>query len=153
MQHGVASTVSSSAGALHRLFTVVGSVAAEGTLVDGAVGVAVERHAEVFQLDHHVGCFAAHELDGILVAQPVRTLDGVVEVVVPVVFVHVAQRCGHATLCSHSVRTCGEHLGQRSHAQTSAGKFQCGTQTGAASADDDNVKLALGDVCFCVAHS
>jgi hypothetical protein len=42
VQHGVTGTVGRSAGALHGLFAVVGGVAAERALVDGAVGVAVE---------------------------------------------------------------------------------------------------------------
>ena len=67
VQHGVAGAVGSGAGALHGLLAIVGGMAAEGALVDRAVGVAVERHAEVFQFDHHVRSLAAHELDGILV--------------------------------------------------------------------------------------
>jgi hypothetical protein len=51
VQHGVAGAVGGGAGALHGLFAVVGGVAAERTLVDRAVGVAVERHAEMFELD------------------------------------------------------------------------------------------------------
>ncbi|MNT24878.1 hypothetical protein D3C72_1603760 [compost metagenome] len=148
----MAGTVSRGAGALHGLLTVVGGVAAERALVDGAVGVAVERHAEVFELVHDLGRFAAHELDGVLVAQPVGALDGVVEVVVPVVLGHVAQRCGDAALCRHGVRTGGEHFGQRCHVQACAGEFKRGTHAGAACADDDDVKLAAGDVSVGVAH-
>ena len=36
--------------------------------------------------------FLAEELDGVLVAEPVRSLDGVVEVVAPIVLAHVAER-------------------------------------------------------------
>ena len=39
VQHGVAGAVGGGAGALHGLFAVVGGVAAEGALVDGAVGL------------------------------------------------------------------------------------------------------------------
>jgi hypothetical protein len=63
---------------------------AEGPLVDGAVRVAVEGHAEVLELVDDVRCLAAHELDRVLVTEPVAALDGVVEVVVPVVLGHVA---------------------------------------------------------------
>ena len=149
VQHGVASAVGCGAGALHRLFAVVGGVAAEGALVNGAVGVAVERHAEVFELVHDFRCFAAHELDGVLVAQPVGALDGVVEVVVPVVFAHVAQRSGHAALRCNGVRAGGEHLGQHGHFQASAGELQRGAHAGAAGTDDDDVKLTLGEICGC----
>ena len=63
VQHRVAGAVGGGAGALHRLFAVVGGVAAERALVDRAVGVAVERHAEVLELVDDVRRLAAHELD------------------------------------------------------------------------------------------
>jgi hypothetical protein len=110
VQQRVTGTVGGRAGALHRLFAVVGGVAAERALVDGAVGVAVERHAEVFELVDDVRCFAAHELDRVLVAEPVGALDGVVEVIVPVVFAHVAQRSADAALRRHGVRAGGNTL-------------------------------------------
>ena len=50
VQHRVAGAVGRGAGALHRLLAEVGRVAAERALVDRAVGVAVERHAEVLEL-------------------------------------------------------------------------------------------------------
>ena len=52
MQHGVAGAVGRAAGALHRALAEILRVTAERTLVHGAVVVAVERHAEVLQLDH-----------------------------------------------------------------------------------------------------
>ncbi len=149
----MAGTVSGGAGALHGLFAVVGGVAAEGTLVDGAVGVAVERHAEVFQLVHHLGCFTAHELDGVLVAQPVGALDGVVEVVVPVVF----GTCCPARRTRHLVRPrCASGWGRLWTARPRSGlhgtSSRRGTHARAACADDDDVKLARGDIGFCIAH-
>ena len=152
VQHGVARAVGCGAGALDGFFTIVGGVAAEGALVNRAVGVAVERHAEVFQLVHHIGGLAAHELDGVLVAQPVGALDGVVEVVVPVVLGHVAQRGAHAALGGHGVRAGGENLGQRGHVQACARQFERSAHAGAAGPDDDDVELAFGDVGLGVTH-
>ena len=120
VQHRVAGAVGRGAGALHRLLAVVGGVAAEGALVDRAVGVAVERHAEVLELVHDLRRFAAHVLDRVLVAEPVGALDGVVEVVVPVVLGHVAQRGADAALRGHRVRAGREHLGQ--HGDVQAGE-------------------------------
>src|SRR3546814_5899709 len=79
-------TVGGGTGALYRLFAEVGGVPAERTLVNGAVRIAVERHAEVFKFVNGVGRFAAHEFDGVLVAEPVGTLDGIVHMPVPAVF-------------------------------------------------------------------
>ncbi len=98
VQHRVAGAIGSSAGTLDGLLAIVGGVTAERTLVDRAIRVAVERHAEVLELIDDLGRLAAHELDRILVTQPVRTLHGVIEVVVPVVLGHVAQTCTDATL-------------------------------------------------------
>ena len=41
---------------------------------------------------------AAHIFDGVLVAEPVGTLDGVVHVPAPVVLAHIAKRGGDAAL-------------------------------------------------------
>ena len=86
VQHGVAGAVGSSAGALHSFFAVVGSVAAKRALVNRAVRVAVKRHAHVLEVIDDLGRFAAHVFNGVLVAEPVGAFDGVIEVVVPVVF-------------------------------------------------------------------
>ena len=145
VQHGVPCAVSCCAGALHRFFAIVGCVAAKGALVNRAVRVAVKGHAHVLKLVHHFGCFAAHEFDRVLVAQPVRPLDGVVEVVVPVVVVHIAQGRANAPLCGHRVRAGWEDLGQYSHVQAGAGQLKRGAHAGAASANHDDVKFAPGN--------
>ncbi len=149
VQHGVAGTVGRCAGALDRLFTVVGGVAAEGALVNRAVRVTVKRHAHVLKVIHNLGCFTAHELDGILVAEPVGTLDGVIEVVVPVVFAHVAERGTDATLCCDSVRTGREHLGQHGDIQAGTRQLEGCAHAGAAGTDDDDVKFALWEFGSC----
>jgi len=153
VQHGVAGAVGRGAGTLDGFFAVVGGVAAEGALVDGAVGVAVKRHAHVLEVVDDLGRFAAHELDRVLVAEPVGALDGVVEVVVPVVLGHIAQRRADATLSRHGVRASGEDLGQDGHVQTGARQLQRRTHAGAAGSDDDDVELALGDVLGGVGHA
>jgi hypothetical protein len=52
------SAVGGGAGALHGLLAVVRGVAAERALVDRAVGIAVERHAEVLELVDDAGRLA-----------------------------------------------------------------------------------------------
>mmetsp|Transcript_21674 Transcript_21674/g.84431 ORF Transcript_21674/g.84431 Transcript_21674/m.84431 type:complete len:640 (+) Transcript_21674:4098-6017(+) len=151
VQHRVAGAVGRGAGALHRLLAVVGGVAAEGALVDGAVGIAVEGHAEVFEFVHDLGRFAAHELDRVLVTQPVGALDGVVEVVVPVVLAHVAERGTDAALGGHGVRAGREDLGQHGHVEAGARQLQRGAHAGATGPDDDHVELAGRN--FCRHHS
>jgi hypothetical protein len=86
VQHCVAGAVGRGAGALHRrAFTHILHVAAERTLVDGAIGVAAERHAGMLQLVDRGRRLAHHIFDRVLIAQPVRPLDGVVHVPGPVI--------------------------------------------------------------------
>ena len=84
--------------ALHRGFAVVARVPTEPTLVDLAVGRAIEGQAHALQVEYGVDRLAAHDLDGVLVAQEVAALDRVVRVPLPVVFLDVRQRRAHAAL-------------------------------------------------------
>ena len=111
VQHSVAGPVGCCAGALHRFFAVVSGMAAERPLVNRAIRIAVKRHAHVLQVIDHFWCFAAHELNRILVAQPVRAFDGIVKVVMPVVLVHIAQGGANATLRRYRMRAGGKYFG------------------------------------------
>ena len=120
--------------------------AAERALVDLAVLGARERHAVVLELDHGRDRLAAHVLDRVLVAEPVGTLDGVVEVVAPVVLAHVAERGRDAALRRHGVRARREHLGDARRLQAFLRQPEGRAQAGAAGADDDHVVLVFGDL-------
>lgn len=50
-------------------------------------------------------------MNGVLISEPIRALDCVVEVPVPLVLVHVAQRRVNAALRRDCVATSGEQLG------------------------------------------
>ena len=92
VQHGMTCTVGHSTSAFNRAFTMLSSMTTEWTLVDFAAFYAVKRHTHVFQFDNGFRCCTGHEFDGILVAQPVRTFNGIVHVPIPTVFLHIAQR-------------------------------------------------------------
>ena len=77
---------------------------------------------------------AAHIFDGVLVAEPVRPLDGVVHVPAPVVLAHIAERGGDAALRRDGVRAGGEDLGDAGGAQAGLAAADHGAQTGAAGA-------------------
>ena len=109
VQHGVTGAVCRCASSLNGFFAIVGGVAAKRTLVNRAVRVAVKRHAHVLQVINNLGGFTAHVFNSVLVAKPVRTFDGVIEMVVPVVLGHVAERGANATLRRHGVRARREH--------------------------------------------
>ncbi|MCY1500179.1 hypothetical protein D9M68_342180 [compost metagenome] len=137
----MAGTVGSSTGALNRrAFAVVLHVAAEGPLVDLAFGIARERHAVVLELIDRLRRFHGEILHGVDVAEPIGTLDGVVEVPLPAVRRHVLQRGSDAALGGNRVRAGREDLGDAGGLQTLLCHAEGGTQTGAAGADDDDVE-------------
>ena len=152
VQHGVAGAVRGRAGAMRRAFAVVRGHAAEGSLVDAAVVGARERHAIVLELDDRGGRFLAHELDGVLVTQPVRTLDGVVEVKAPVVLAHVAKRGGDAALRGHCVAAGRKYLGDAGSGQAGFGQSQRGAQPGAARSHDHDVVGMVDEFVFFWLH-
>src|SRR5690606_26362401 len=151
VQDRVAGAIGRGAGALRGALAVLGGHAAERALVDLAFLGARERHALVLEFDDRRDGLAAHVLDRVLVAQPVRALDGVVEVVAPVVRAHVAQRGRDAALRGDGVRAGGKHLGDAGGAQALLGKAEGRAQAGAAGADHDHVVLVFGDLVG-VAH-
>ena len=122
VQHRVAGAVGRGAGALRRALAVVRGHAAERALVDAAVVGARERHAVVLELDDRGRRFLAHELDRVLVAEPVRALDGVVEMEAPVVLAHVAERGADAALRRDGVAARREHLGDAGGRQARLGE-------------------------------
>ena len=146
MQNGVTGAVRSGAGALCCAFTKVGGHAAKRALVDFAIVGAREGHAVVLEFDNGRNGFATHIFDGVLIAQPVRPLDGVVHVPFPVVCPHVTQSGAHATLRCHCVTARGKYLGYTGGGQACCGHAKRCPQTSTASADNDNVVLMFNNV-------
>ena len=96
--------------------------AAEGPLGDAAVRLAVEDGAHVLELDDVVGGFAAHGLDGVLVAEVVAALDGVVGVLLPGVV--VAERGVDAALCGDGMASKRIDLAQKGNVDAGARHFE-----------------------------
>ncbi len=145
VQHGVAGAVRRRAGALRGAFAEMGGHAAEGALVDAAVLGARERQAVMVELVDRVRRLAAEIFDGVLIAEPVRPLDGVVHVPAPVVLAHVAERGGDAALGGDGMRAGGEDLGDVGGLQAGLAGAERGAQAGAAGADDHHVIGVVGD--------
>ena len=68
------------------------TLAPERALVDPAIFSPGKGHPVMLQLDDGARSFAAHVMDGVLVAEPVGAFDGVIRVPSPIVFGHVSQR-------------------------------------------------------------
>ena len=151
VQHGVAGAVGGGAGALRLALAVVQRHAAERALIDLAVLGARERHAPMLELVDRLGRVAHHVFDGVLVAEPVRPLDGVVHVPAPVVRMHVAERSRNAALRRDRMRAGRKHLGDAGGAQAGFAAADHGAQAGAAGADhDDVVGVVLDRIGFAV---
>ena len=151
VQHGVPGAVGGGAGALRLALAVVHGHAAERALVDLAVLGARERHAPVLELVDGLGRVAHHVFDRVLVAEPVRPLDGVVHVPAPVVRMHVAEGGRNAALCCNRMRAGRKHLGDAGGAQARFRAADHGAQAGAAGADDhDVVGVVLDRIGFSV---
>ena len=139
VQHGMTGAVGGGAGALRLAFAVFQRHAAERALIDLAVLGARERHAPVLELVNGFGRVADHVFDGILVAEPVRPLDGVVHVPAPVVRMHVAERGRDAALGCDRVRAGRKHFCDAGGAQAGLAAADHGAQAGAAGANHHDV--------------
>ena len=141
----MAGAVGRVAGPRHRRLAVVAGVAAEAALVDLALGRAVERQAEVLELDDGVDGLAAHDLGRGLVDEVVAALHRVEGVPLPRVLFDVGQRRAHAALGRAGVGPGRVELGEDGGAAL-AGRLDGGPQAGAAGADDDGVVAVVVDL-------
>ena len=91
--------------------------------------VAVEDHPHVLHGDNLVPRLAAHHLDGVLVAEIVAALDGVVGVVFPAV-ASVGQGGVDASLGGVGVASHGVHLGYDGHVHTVLAGSEGGPHSG-----------------------
>ncbi len=146
VQHGVSGAVGGGAGALRRRAAAeIGGHAAEGTLINLAVGGARKRHAPMFELVNGGGRVAAQIFDGVLVSEPVGALDGVIHVPFPIVRPHIGERGRHAALGGHRMGAGRKDFGHAGGAQARLGTADGGAQTRAAGPDHHHVKGVIDD--------
>ena len=140
VQHRVTGPVGRRGRALNGgAFAHILHVAAKGSLINCAVGIAAKRNAGMLQLVHRSRRFTHHIFDRVLVTQPVRPLDGVVHMPGPMVRRVVAKRRSNAALCRNSMRTGGKNLGDTGCFQTGFSTTHRGAQTRAAGSDNNRV--------------
>ena len=128
----------------HGPLAVVAGVAAEPALVDQSLGGAVERQAQVLELDDRLDRVMAHHLGRVLVDQVVAALDRVEPVPLPVVLLGVAERGAHAALGRPGVRSRGIQLADDADAGLRpevALQLQRGVQPGPPGADHHRVQV------------
>lgn len=100
----------------------------------------------MLELDNGGGRLPRHVVNGVLVAQPVGTLDRVVHVPSPVVLVAVAEGGVDASLGRGRVASRGEELGYAGRLEALLRKTDGGTETGATTADDERIILVVLDI-------
>ena len=88
---------------------------------------------------------AAQIFDGVLIAEPVRPLDGVVHVPAPIVLAHIAERGGDAALRRHGVGAGRKHFGDAGGAQAGLAAADDRAQSGAAGADHHDIVSVIFD--------
>ena len=145
VQDRMAGAVGGGAGALGDALAVVGRHAAERALIDLALFGARERHPPMIEFIDRRRRVAAEIFDRVLIAEPVRALDGVVHVPAPVVDAHVAERGGNAALRGDGMRARRKHLRDAGGLQTRVRAADAGAKPRAAGADDDHVERVVGD--------
>ena len=85
--------------AFARIVWVGLGMSAKAPLLDLAIGRAVERQAQMFQLDDGDNRFIRENFRRILIHQIIAALDGIVHVPFGMVFFHIAERGGDPALC------------------------------------------------------
>src|SRR5512139_873343 len=138
----MAGAVGGGTGAGGLLAAEVFRLAAERPLINFPVVEARKRQAHVLELVHRAGRLAAHELDRVLVAQPIAALDRVVHVPFPAVVVDVGERGGDAALRRHGVRARRKYLRYHRDLVVRARELQRRAEPCAAAADDERVEAA-----------
>ena len=142
MQHRVAGAVGGGARTLGDAFAEIGRHAAERALIDFPRLGARERHAVMLEFDDRRDGLAAHVLDGVLVTEPIRALDGVVHVPAPIVRPHVAERRAHAALCRDRMAAGRKDLGDTGRREALGGHAEVARKP-ARRTDDDDVVLVF----------
>jgi hypothetical protein len=141
LQDHVSGAIRGEARPPDRTLPEVPGVAAEPTLIDLALGRAVERQAHVLELDHGLDRLAGQDLGGVLVDEVVTALDGVVHVPLPVVLLEIAEGGAHAALGGAGVGAGRIELRQDGGIDPGLGQLHGGPQAGTAGPDDEGVVL------------
>ena len=128
MQHGVTGTVCGSARALDRALAIVARLTTKWALIYTAIRGAIKRHPKMLEFIDGFIRLATHKFNRVLIAEIIRTLDGVEHMPVPVVLAVVAERSSHTTLRRDCMRAGGKHFGQHGDLEIGLGQLECRTQ-------------------------
>lgn len=109
VQHRVASSVGHTGGSVSlSSFSVFEGLATKGSLIDLSLSSSGKGHTVTLEFENGSGGFSTHVVDGVLVAQPIGALHGIVSMPSPVVFGDVSQCSVDSSLGGDGVRSGGE---------------------------------------------
>ena len=152
MQHGVSSSVSHRAGTIRLLydnlsltFAVLSGLSSEGPLVDLPLLGSGKGQSVGFQFQDGFGCLTTHVVDGILVSQPIASLNCVVCMPSPVVIVHIAQSRIDPALSRYCVRPGRKQLRNAGRFEALLNKSKSSSESSPASSNNDGIKCVIND--------
>jgi hypothetical protein len=145
----VASSVCDAAAAIGlSTLSVFSGLTSKSSLINLAISGSGERHTIRFEFTNGDWCLSSHVLDRILVTEKIGTLNSVIEMVPPVVFMHVTQSCVDATLSGHSMGSRWEKLGDASSLETCLRESKSSSESRTASTYDNCVVLMINHGVF-----
>src|SRR5690242_6856746 len=136
MQHRMPGAIGRGAGPLRNALAEMRRHSTERALINASGFCAGERYAVMLELDDSGRSLLAHELDGVLVTQPVRPLYGVIHVPAPVVLTHVAEGGADTTLSGDGMAACWKQLRHARGRKPRLRKSERGAQAGPTGSDD-----------------
>jgi len=110
-------------------FAEMKRLSSESSLIDFSFRSTREWETIWLEFKHCSWSLLGHVMDGILITEPIWTLNGIKEVPFPVVLSHVSEGCIDTTLSSDGVRTSWEQLGDTSSLETFLDETKSGSKT------------------------
>jgi hypothetical protein len=93
-------------------------------------------------------CLTTHVFDGVLIAEPIRSFDGVVHVPLPAILSKIGKACRNASLGGHGMTPGRKYLCKACRLQPGLDSALSGAQAGATGANDNQV-IGMIDKLIC----
>src|SRR4030067_1613050 len=103
------------ASPLDRSFPIISGMASEVPLGNLSLYRTAKRNAHMLQFINDPRGIPDHDLDGILIAEIIASLDGIEEMPFPLILFLIPQRCGNPALGSPRMRTSRKNLAHHRH--------------------------------------
>jgi hypothetical protein len=146
MQHGVSRTIRRRRTAIGlSAFAEMERLSTKGALIDLAIVRSRKGQTKGFQLQNRRGCFPTHVMNGVLVAEPITTFDGIVHMPAPIVFRHIAERGVDSSLCGDRMGARGKEFGDTRRFKAGFTQTHGRTEATSTRSDDDGVVGVIDD--------